>query len=280
MFGYVTVNRETLSPESEARYRAHYCGLCRSLRDRHGLTGALTLSNDMTFLSILLGGLYEPEEQSGEERCLNRPLRPHGWLHTEATDYAADMNVMLAWHLCMDDWRDEKKLISRAEALLIRKAADRVEAQYPEKCEFVRDMIRALSDVEQKGADGDLDRPTNLVGELIGELFPWKDDQWKEPLTHLGAALGRFIYLMDAWEDLPRDGKKHCFNPFLPLADRADLEDLAQDMLTMHIAECTAEFEDLPVLRDADLIRNILYSGVWSRYALMQKQKEKRKKHG
>ena len=278
MFGYVVVNRETLSPENEARFRAYYCGLCKALRKRHGLTGALTLSNDMTFLSIVLSALYEPEEQSGREICVNHPFKKHDWILSEAADYAADMNIMLAYHLCMDAWRDEKKLLSLAEAGLIKKGYEKVVKLYPEKCEFVGDMIRALSDIEAKGPDGDIDKPTNLTGELIGEIFAYKDDEWKKPLTRMGAALGRFIYIMDAYDDLPRDLKKKCYNPLKPIANVEDFEDRCLDMLTMHIAECTAEFEDLPIIKDAGIIRNILYSGVWSKYAYIQSRKEKDKK--
>ena len=272
------VNRETLSPENEARFRAYYCGLCKALRRRHGLTGALTLSNDMTFLSILLTALYEPEEQSGREICFNHPFKKHDWILSEAADYAADMNVMLAYHLCVDAWRDEKKPLSLAEAVLIKRGYEKVVKLYPEKCEFVGDMIRALSDVEKNGPDGDIDKPTNLTGELIGEIFAYRDDEWKKPLTRMGAALGRFIYIMDAYDDLPKDLKKKCFNPLKPIADVEDFEDRCLDMLTMHIAECTAEFEDLPIIKDAGLIRNILYSGVWSKYAYIQSRKEKDKK--
>ena len=278
MFGYVVVNRETLSPENEARFRAYYCGLCKALRKRHGLTGALTLSNDMTFLSIVLSALYEPEEQSGREICVNHPFKKHDWILSEAADYAADMNVMLAYHLCMDAWRDEKKPLSLAEAGLIKKGYEKVVKLYPEKCEFVGDMIRALSDVEANGPDGDIDKPTNLTGELIGEIFAYRDDEWKKPLTRMGAALGRFIYIMDAYDDLPRDLKKKCYNPLKPIAHVEDFEDRCLDMLTMHIAECTAEFEDLPIIKDAGIIRNILYSGVWSKYAYIQSRKEKDKK--
>lgn len=277
MFGYVTVNRDTLSPESEARFRAYYCGLCKALRKRHGLTGALTLSNDMTFLSIVLNGLYEPEEQSGREICVSRPLKKHDFLMTEASEYAADMNVMLAYHLCMDSWNDEKKLLSLAEANLVKKGYQRVRELYPEKCEYVQNMISALSDVEAEEPDGNIDRPTNLVGEMVGEVFAWKDDEWKRPLTRMGAALGRFIYIMDAYDDLPRDVKKGNFNPFKPIRDVPDFEDRALDMLTMHISECTAEFENLPILRDAGIVRNILYSGVWNKYAYIQSRKEKDK---
>lgn len=278
MFGYVVVNRETLSPENEARFRAYYCGLCKALRKRHGLTGALTLSNDMTFLSIVLSALYEPEEQSGREICVNHPFKKHDWILSEAADYAADMNIMLAYHLCMDAWRDEKKPLSLAEAGLIKKGYEKVVKLYPEKCEFVGDMIRALSDIEAKGPDGDIDKPTNLTGELIGEIFAYKDDEWKKPLTRMGAALGRFIYIMDAYDDLPRDLKKKCYNPLKPIANVEDFEDRCLDMLTMHIAECTAEFEDLPIIKDSGIIRNILYSGVWSKYAYIQSRKEKDKK--
>ena len=37
-------------------------------------------------------------------------------------------------------------------------------------------------------------------------------------------------------------------------------------VLTVNIAECTGEFEQLPIIDDAEIMRNILYSGVWIRY--------------
>ena len=283
MFGYVNVNRETLSPENEARFRAYYCGLCRALRKRHGLTGTLTLSNDMTFLAMVLSGLYEPEEQSGREICVAHPLKKHDWVATEATDYAADMNVMLAYHLCMDDWRDEKKPLSLAEAGLVRRGYQRVKARYPEKCEFIADMIAALSDLEKKGPDGDIDAPTNLTGELIGELFAWREDEWKAPLTRMGAALGRFIYLMDAYDDLDKDAKKGRFNALRQLADElppAAYEQRCHELLTLQMGRCAQQFEMLPILKDTPegkLLYNTIYSGVWSKYALVRKHREARR---
>ena len=43
----------------------------------------------------------------------------------------------------------------------------------------------------------------------------------------------------------------------------------------MMIAECSAQFELLPCLLDVDILRNILYDGVWTRYRKMQEQKKK-----
>ncbi len=278
MFGYVTVNRDALSPADEVRFRAYYCGLCKALRKRHGLTGALTLSNDMTFLSVILNSLYEHEETSGREICLNHPFRRHDYVLTKATDYAADMNVMLAYQLLMDDWRDEKKVFSLGEAQLVRFGYERVKKRYPEKDNFMREKIAALSEIEKREPDGNLDAPTNIVGELIGDIFRYKADEWADALAALGAALGRFIYVMDAYDDIGKDLKKGSFNPLKPYRDMPDFEDRCQDILTMHIAECTEVFEMLPMLRDASLIRNILYSGVWTKYAYLQNRKEKEKK--
>ncbi|MGI6238645.1 MAG: DUF5685 family protein [Christensenellales bacterium] len=278
MFGYVTVNRETLSPESEARFRAYYCGLCKALRKRHGLTGALTLSNDMTFLAIVLASLYEPDERAGRERCLNHPFRKHDYVLVEPTDYAADMNVMLAYQLSMDNWRDERRLFSLGEAQLVRRGYARVRKRYPEKDQFMRERIERLTEIEKRGPDGDIDLPTNIVGELIGDLFRYRADEWGDTLCAMGAALGRFIYLMDAYDDLPRDIKTGSYNPLKPISHQADFEDRCRDMLTMHIAECAELFELMPMLRDAALIRNVIYSGVWTKYAYIQSRKEKDQK--
>ena len=80
MFGYVLVNPQTLEEGEKQRFRACYCGLCRALKARYGDAGRLTLSNDMTFLSMLLSALYEPEETQGALRCPLHPLkkRRHG----------------------------------------------------------------------------------------------------------------------------------------------------------------------------------------------------------
>ena len=54
MFGYVIANPDSLSPEELARYKSCYCGLCRTLKERHGSLSRLTLTYDMTFLVLLL----------------------------------------------------------------------------------------------------------------------------------------------------------------------------------------------------------------------------------
>lgn len=71
MFGYLVAAPELMTEPQLGRYRAAYCGLCRSLRARHGQISGLTLTYDMTFLVLFLSSLYEPEEtnRGGHMRC-------------------------------------------------------------------------------------------------------------------------------------------------------------------------------------------------------------------
>lgn len=74
-----------------------------------------------------------------------------------------------------------------------------------------------------------------------------------------------------------RPGKMEGVNPLKKIYGEADYESGAAD-LCMMIAESTAEFERLPCLVDVDILRNILYDGVWNRYNKIQMKKSEEQK--
>lgn len=275
MFGYVIANRDIMTEEQVARYRACYCGLCRALKDRHGTAARMTLNYDMTFLVLLLSSMYEPEEDSGSERCFMHPLTVHDWCSSRFTDYAADMTVALAYLNFLDDWRDERRLVRRMEAGALRGAYERVKQQYPEKCGRIEDSLCELSELEARG-ETDPDAGARCFGRLLGEVFDYGlDELWGQRVRRLGEELGEFIYVMDAVVDLPEDSAHGRYNPLSEYASGKSEEEL-RAMLTMLIGEAAALFERLPLVRDVDIMRNILYSGVWLRYNMeMEKRHEK-----
>ena len=112
MFGYVSANPKMMTGEQQQRYRGAYCGLCRCLGERHGQLTRLSLTYDMTFLALFLGAMYEPPERSEEFWCPVHLNGKHSCITTCYTEYAADMNVLLAYLNCMDNWKDERKLLS------------------------------------------------------------------------------------------------------------------------------------------------------------------------
>lgn len=265
MFGYLSIEPGELSKAAQERYGAYYCGLCRELKRSFGNAGRVTLSNDMTFLYILLSSLYEPEETVTLARCAPHPVKPRPGLGNGLAAYCADMNIALAYHKCRDDWADERSLTGRAQAATLARAYAQVRLRHPAKCEAMEQSLRDIGALEHEGAL-EPDAPANLTARMLGEVFVYQADMWAVPLRTMGEGLGRFIYLMDAYDDRKADARRHRFNPLARYALEPDFEPLARDALTYVAAEATQAFEVLPLLRDADILRNILYSGIWRRY--------------
>ena len=112
---------------------------------------------------------------------------------------------------------------------------------------------------------------------VMAEIMLYQDDEWKELLSRFGFFLGKFIYLMDAYEDIEDDLKNHNYNPLKQLYKKPEFEDIIHKILTMMMAECSKTFEQLPLIDDIDILRNVLYSGVWYRYEQVREKREKEK---
>lgn len=290
MFGYVIINQGEMKFKDYDIYHSYYCGLCRSLKEIGGRRSQLTLSYDMTFMVLLLTALYEQEPKERMCRCIAHPAKKHLERQNEITAYCADMNLILTYYKCMDDWDDEKKRTSYLYGRLLRQKIKELEERYPHKGKAVSDGLAALRESEHL-QDRNADQMATLFGEIMGELFLWKDDEWREPLYRLGFFLGKYIYLMDAYEDVARDKKKGCYNPYLiyedvtdeskipawhPVYGRPDFDDKCMYMLKTMMAECARAYEMLPIIWYEDILRNILYSGVWNRYSAIRKERTDR----
>ena len=322
MFGYVVVNKPELKFREFDVYRAYYCGLCHSLSKRHGLSGQLTLSYDMTFLVILLSSLYEPEHSVTSKRCIVHPLKRQNIISSEFTDYVADMNVILSYFKCLDDWHDDRSVLKLAYSKLLKKgsigknlnnvhatsdstddgsvAATQPSAvddgsvaatqpnsdsnnqnsyftddsghlhispdySYKNKIEAISSLLDELG-TREKMNETNVDVVAGLFGKIMQILFVPFDDIYAKGLGRMGFYLGKFIYIMDAFDDVEEDVKKGRYNVFSNCYTDPDFETHVKDMLTMMMAECSDAFEMLPAVDNADILRNILYSGVWNSY--------------
>jgi len=280
VFGFVSANLERLSPEAAERYQAGYCGLCHALGSRHGDAARLTVNYDMTFLALYLAAVYDEPGERGTERCVVHPFKAHEYLGGRIADYAADMNVLLAYHDAMDGWNDDRDALGLARAKLLEKEYRRVEAAYPRQSRAVGDRMAELAAIEKRG-EPNPDLPARRFGELMGEIFVMDDEGDDERsgavaagLRDFGRALGAFVYIMDACVDLERDLRSESYNPMV-----ATPSDQFDDILDVLMAGCVRAHERLvalvPAMRDRDLIENILYSGVWTRYEAHKRKKEK-----
>ena len=276
MFGYVLINKEELKFKEYDVYKSYYCGLCQTLNNRSGRFAQLTLNYDMTFLQLLLTGLYEPKTKLENFRCKIHPFKKSIKRRNEITDYIADMNLFLAYLNCIDDWEDEKKLSRKIYTFFIKNKVKKIKKKYPEKTEKLEKILRKSSDYEKK-KEYDIDKISSYSGELMSELFLYKEDEWKQTLSRMGFFLGKYIYIIDAYEDIEDDLKNHNYNPLKNIYTKPEFEDMIHQILTMMMAECSKAFEQLPLIDDIDILRNVLYSGVWYRYEQVREKREKEK---
>ncbi len=270
MFGYVVANSCRLTQEQKSEYKECYCGVCKSIGDGFGQLCRLTLTYDMTFLSLLLEGVYTLPKEKKEIRCPAHPIKKCFVRESEATAYAGAMNVLLAYYNLLDNWSDDRSLPSLAFAATIRAKKHRVEEQYPRQSSAVKTCLKKLSEAEKAGVLNP-DVPSAIFGELMGELFVWRDDENSEALRVFGRSLGRFIYIMDACLDFKKDLKKKKYNPMAQ-----STSDSFEPTLTLLMGECSAAFENLNISENKDLLSNIIYSGVWTRWEQSKRKEERR----
>ena len=272
MFGYVMCNRGELNKEEQERYQGVYCGLCKALEKRYGQLSRLSLNYEMTFLILLLSSLYEPAETKRSFKCALHPLKNKTELTNKFTDYAADMTIALTYHKCLDDWNDEKKHLQHLYSTHLKKAYDEVRARYPRQCKVIEEGLEELAVIENtKGTTAD--NAVNSFGKIVSEIFIYEEDFWSKELRAFGYDLGRFIYLMDATIDYKKDLKTKNYNPLILMKKQPEE---MESVLKVMIGGAAARFEDLPLVQDGNLMRNILYGGVWQQYYARKSKKEKK----
>ena len=171
--------------------------------------------------------------------------------------------MLLARLNCLDDWQDERKPLKWAEAKLLEKPAAAAAERWPRQWAAIREDLGLLAELEKR-REPSPDPAANAFGRLMGELFVLREDHWAPTLRAMGESMGRFIYLLDAVLDRAKDRRRGLYNPLEAMtAEGATQEDL-REILTELMADCAAVWEKLPILRDAELQRSVLYSGVWS----------------
>ena len=207
MFGYVIVNKGDLTFREFDVYHSYYCGLCKTLKEKYGVLGQLALNYDMTFLVMLLSSLYEPQTDYTREGCVTHLFMKQGISKNEITQFGADMTILLTAYKCEDDWQDEKKLSRKLYESALHGRMSKVKEKYRDKAEIIEVCFANLHRLEQENCDKP-DKMAAIFGKVMEELFVYREDEWEETLRSMGFYLGKYIYLLDAYEDLEKDKKQ------------------------------------------------------------------------
>ena len=267
MFGYVRAGENSLPPEARAAYEAAYCGLCYALKERYGTACRLFLNYDFVFLAMLLA----PEQAEGTAECLKCPLHPvrgkrvcrgGAWM-----ELAAGESVILSWWKLRDtimDGRSFSRLGARLLCLLLGPGYRKARQAHPEFDAGTARLLEELRELEL-AKSASIDRTADCFARLLQAAAPSTgEDGLDRPRQQLLYHLGRWIYLIDAVDDLPADKKTESYNPVaerFPAWSREDQSYLRQSM-DHSLALAGSAFQLLPRNSWSAVTENILYSGL------------------
>ncbi len=266
MFGYVRINKMDLTFREYEHYKAYYCGLCKYLKRNHTELSRMTINYDITFLIVLLSSIYQPSAQVFHEKCIVDPVKKKKHIINEITEYAASMNILLAYYKLEDDVNDEGDIKSRLLRRAYRKSFKTAYDKYPQKADFIKTCLGELRSLEDDQSTS-IDQTSNCFARLLEEIFDYKDDEYRDRLRKVGFNIGKYIYIMDAYEDLDQDLQKGRYNPFSSYKDdREGLKVRVDKLIGMTLARLEEAILDLDIKVNKSIIDNIIYSGVYLRY--------------
>lgn len=291
MFGYVTPLKSEMKVKDFARFKCYYCGLCCHIKKEFGNIPRMSLNYDMTFLGLLLDALNPEELEVSSHRCALHPTEKKIVVaNNKALSYAAAMNISLFYYKLLDDVHDDKNLRSKFFSVVLS----------PYKRKFGDSIIKINNDINLclknlsilednksfTSIDEICDPFSNLVGLILRDYpYKLKDDclELRNTLYTLGYSVGKWIYLIDALDDLKSDMEKDKFNPINFLYNKDFLEydkfiDFIKPKIEFTILNCgyscKENLEKLQLNRNEDILYNIIELGLMDKYITVTKNPE------
>ena len=266
MFGYVRINKMDLTFREYENYKGYYCGLCKYLKENHGEISRIGLNYDITFLIVILSAIYKPKTNIFEEVCLVSPFKRKKKLINEITEYAASMNVLLTYYKLEDNLLDDKGVKDILAYNLYKSKLKMAHKKYPHKSKIIKEQMKLLNELE-KNKEYNIDKVSNTFSELMGEIFAYKKDKYEDDLRRIGFNIGKYIYILDAYEDLNEDYKKGRYNPFMEYINkREELKIRVDRLISISLGLLASSIDRLNLQVNRGIIENIVYSGVYLRY--------------
>ncbi|MDD6796253.1 MAG: DUF5685 family protein [Clostridiaceae bacterium] len=292
MFGYVTPLNSELKVKDYNRFRGYYCGLCQSIKGHFGHIPRMTLNYDMTFLAIFLDALAKEETKAELKRCIVHPTTKRAVINdNNPLKYAAAMNVSLVYFKLLDDVNDDNDFKSKSLSKVLSPYKNKFTKEIENINTIIKEQLNKLSLYEENLNFTSIDEVCDPFSEIVGkilELYPYEIIEDNEDTRYLmyrfGYSLGKWIYLIDALDDLEEDMTKNKFNPinYLYNTENENYEDFLKrikDRIEFSIfsSACTCHevLEQLPIKKNKDILMNIIDLGMMDKYVNITKRKSK-----
>lgn len=288
MFGYVTPYKMELKIKDYEMFKAYYCGLCISIKNNFSNLCRMTLNYDMTFLGILLDSLEYSKHKYVVTKCIAHPMKKKPKvIDNRALDYAAFCNVSLVYYKLLDDYNDDNSLSKKFISMYIKKFINKSKEDLSPILVNIEENIKKLSFLEKSEEIISIDELSDPFASLTAFIvsYCYKDENFYNELYDLGYNLGRWIYIIDAFDDLKEDMEKHKFNAINKAFNVENLsyEDLIikegnriEFNLIMSANSTSEALDKLPINKNKDLLFNILQLGLMNKIETIKSRSDKK----
>ena len=273
MFGYVREFAPELKVKELALYKAVYCGLCKCMGKTTGCISRLSLSYDVTFLAVVRLALEKTHYTIKEKRCLLHPLKKKPMMEQNSVlEYCASVSAILTYGKLSDDVSDKKGImnaVSRVSRGVFKGAKKR--AGLDDLSEKVSEHLKLLNECE-KNRTASVDIPSDIFGNLTADILSYGlEGEIAVIARNIGFFTGKWIYAIDALDDMKDDYKSGSYNPFCIMYGES-LPESNSEMIKGAFMHWLAQIEVSVDLIDFDddslkgIIYNILYYGMKNKF--------------
>lgn len=286
MFGYVKAFKPELRVWELETYKAVYCSLCSSLGKTYGVLSRFTLSYDFVFLALLTHSLEDGCDDFKAQRCPFNPLKKCKQCKdkTRGLELSSAVAMIMLYYKAVDNVNDSKGIKKLGYKMLLPFfAANHKKAKqlYPKVNIIIKEYIESQTRLEERDCNN-IDEICEPTSSALGKIFEMcsSDSEQKRILNNLGYCIGKWIYLIDAANDIEKDIKEDSYNVLrYSLPKGENCTDYAKVILTPILNTCisnaTLSFELLNIKKYKGILENILYLGLkHSQTTVFEKEKK------
>lgn len=219
MFGYIVPDKPELKIKEFDLFRAYYCGVCKAMGSSFGPLSRFALNYDLVFLGLFWASLNNKAPKLRREACIANPLKKK-WIvkENEFLNFAADLNVMLTYYKLKDNWQDEHDPRSLAAQAVFYNGYKKAQSKNPDLDKRIAESIHQLTLLEKQkcsSMDAAAEPFANLMKQLLRAGYHGNDNAVARPVEWIGYNLGKWIYLIDAYDDIEKDAGSGSYNPLI-----------------------------------------------------------------
>lgn len=268
MFGYVNADKPNMLIKDYAVYRAYYCGLCKTIGRKNPPLMRFTINYDITFLTMLAHNYNKVEPEFKKALCIAHPIgKPFSVVvNNPVQECVADVNTILGYYKAYDDIADRGSLKHRIARWYIKGKYKRAAKRYPELDEALKKCFKELYELEKSGSK-DLDATAKTSGDMLVAVAKTTTKNYDDLLIRLADNLGRWIYVIDAYDDLLKDVKNNNYNPLKPDGELTEevienIQKVVREKLYYYLSEIKKAYDQMDITITEGPLSNVVYVGL------------------